>query len=104
MTKHSKLPAREIWMLLYLAQRGGLTGRITLSARLRERAVPLWRRELVEIWWKQVAGESQRGPYFSLSVDGHRLAYAILAARDERRRGKLEGASSSTERPSALAA
>lgn len=63
----------------------------------------LWRRELVEIWWKQVASEDRRGPYFSLSVDGHRLAYAILATRDERRRGKSEGVSPPTP-PSALAA
>lgn len=90
-------------MLLHLAQRCGLTGRMTLSARHRARVVPLWRRELVEIWWKQVPGESQRGPYFSLSVDGHRLAYAILAARDERRLRKSEGASPSPQ-PSALAA
>jgi hypothetical protein len=91
-------------MLLYLAERSGLTGRTTLTARLRERAVPLWRRELVEIWWKQVPGKSQRGPYFSLSVDGHRLAGAILAGRDEHRRRKLEGALLPTEPPSALAA
>ena len=102
--KHPKLSAREVWMLLFLAERCGLTGRTMLPARLRQRAVPLWRRELVEIWSKQVPGEGARGPYFSLSVDGHRLACAILAGRDEHRRRKLEGASPTTEPPSTLAA
>ena len=102
--KHPKLSAREIWMLLYMAERSGLTGRMTLSRKHRERIVPLWRRHLVEIWWRQIADdESNRGPYFSLSVDGHRLAFSILASRDERRRRKSEGASPSSQ-PSALAA
>jgi hypothetical protein len=102
--KHTKLSAREVWMLLFLAERCGLSGRMTLPARLRERTVPLWRRELVEIWSKQVPGEGARGPYFSLSVDGHRLASSILAGRDEHRRRKSEGAPLPTEPPSALAA
>jgi hypothetical protein len=102
--KRPKLPAREIWMLLFLYGRCGLTGRTTLKQRLRARVVPLWRRELVEIWWRQVADEGNRGPYFSLTVDGHHLACAILAARDDRRRSKSEGASVSQPLPPALAA
>ena len=103
MSKRPKLNSREIWMLLYLAERCGLSGRIPLRRRQRERVVTLWRRELVEIWWRQVAGdESSRGPYFSLTIEGHQLAYAILAARDERRRRKIEGAP--TSQPSTLAA
>lgn len=103
--KREKLSSREIWLLIYIAQRTGLTGRIILGRKHRERVVPLWRRHLVEIWWRQVADdESNRGPYFSLTVEGHQLASAILAARDERRRRKSDGASPSTEQPSALAA
>ena len=83
--KRPKLSNREIWLLLFIFERTGLSGRVTLKRRQREWAVPLWRRELVEIWWRQSAGESPRGPYFSLSIEGHRLASAILAARDERR-------------------
>jgi hypothetical protein len=60
---------------------------------------------LVEIWWRQVADdESNRGPYFSLTVEGHQLASAILAGRDERRRRKSDGASPSIKQPPALAA
>ena len=102
--KRAKLSARDIWMLLFLYERCGLTARTTLKQRLRERVVPLWRRDLVEIWWRQVADEGNRGPYFSLTVDGHHLACAILAARDDRRRSKSEGVPTSPPSPPALAA
>lgn len=87
--KRSRLSPREVWLLLFMLKRCGLTGRMTLRRKQREWVIPLWRRELVEMWWRQMAGESPRGPYFSLTIDGHRLASAILAARDERRREEL---------------
>ncbi len=76
---------------------------LTMAEAMKRLQYELDRLGVNEIWWKQVASEDRRGPYFSLSVDGHRLAYAILATRDERRRGKSEGVSPPTP-PSALAA
>lgn len=96
-----KLSPREIWLLIFMLERCGLTGRMTLKRKQREWVTPLWRRELVEMWWRQMAGESARGPYFSLTIDGHRLASAILAARDERRRKEI---GAQLQPPPALAA
>jgi hypothetical protein len=42
--------------------------------------VLLWRRRLVEIWYRQSLDHgSLKGPYFSLTVDGMRLAAAFMA-------------------------
>lgn len=83
--KHEKLSAREIWLLLFMYERCGLCGRTTLKPQLREWSVGLWRRHLVEIWFRCVPDEGvNHGPYFNLTVDGHHLAAAILAARANR--------------------
>lgn len=83
--KHPALSNPQIRLLLLIEQRCHLTGRMTLKERDREIAVPLWRRELIEIWWRQVADNRPRGPYFSLTAAGYQLACALLSARDERR-------------------
>lgn len=102
--KRSKLTNLEIWLLLYIHERCGLTGRMMLKSKHREPVVPLWRRDLIEIWWRNAAGESRpRGPYFSLTADGYHLACSILAARDERRR-RRDGARVQPKSPQALAA
>jgi hypothetical protein len=104
--KRPKLTQAEIDALLFLAKRCGMTGRITLTMQQRRRTIPLWRRGLVEIWWKRLPGDRrQRGPFFSLSVDGFQLACALNAARDDRRRAtKPNDQAQSLPRPSALAA
>ena len=101
--KRPKLTQAQIRTLLLLWHRCRLTGRMTFNEQLRAIAVPLWRRELVEIWWRQVSGEGQRGPYFSLTAAGYQLACALIAARDERRRLR-ERAPVQPQPPSALAA
>jgi hypothetical protein len=102
--KRPKLLPQQIWLLLFIERHCGLTGRMTLKRKHRALAVPLWRRELVEIWWRHVADDNRpRGPYFSLTPSGYQLACAILAAR-ETRRGKSVGARVETNPPPALAA
>ncbi len=101
--KRPKLTQPQIRTLLLLWHRCRLTGRMTLNERLRAIAVPLWRRELIEIRWRQVAGERPRGPYFSLTAAGYQLACALIAARDERRR-MSERARVQPQQPPALAA
>src|SRR5262245_40364977 len=101
--KREKLNNLQIWLLLLIERQCGLSGRMTLKRRHRELAVPLWRRDLVEIWWRHVADDTRpRGPYFSLTAEGHQLACTILASREERCR-KQSGARVETL-PPALAA
>jgi len=80
-----RLSNREITLLLHVMQRVGLSGRITLPPARRNRVASLWRKNLIEIWYRRAPGEGcMHGPYFNLTVEGHRLAAALLAARDER--------------------
>jgi hypothetical protein len=102
--KRQKLLPHQIWLLLFIERHCGLTGRMTLKHKHRERVVSLWRRDLVEIWWRHVADDTRpRGPYFSLTIEGHHLACSILAAREERR-SKQAGARVQSQPPPALAA
>lgn len=55
----------------------------TLTRDQREAMVPLWRRGLVEMWFKHVPdAPTSRGPYFSLTDRGTALTLAILASAD----------------------
>ncbi len=83
--KHPPLTSPQIRLLLLIEQRCHVTGRMLLKEWQRAIAVPLWRRELIEIWWRQMAGAANRGPYFSLTAAGYQLACALLSARDDRR-------------------
>lgn len=83
--KFPNLTNLQIRLLLLVWRDCRLTGRMTLKPKQREIAVPLWRRELLEIWWRQAADDRSRGPYFSLTAAGYQLACALLSAREERR-------------------
>jgi hypothetical protein len=100
--KRPKLDNRQIWLLLFIEKQCGLTGRTKLSRKHREICVPLWRRELVEIWWRNVPDDRPRGPYFSLTAAGYQLACALLSAREERRQKRETCVQQ--PRPQALAA
>ena len=79
------LSNRDIAMLLHIMQRTGLTGRIALALKLRPHVIPLWRRQLIEVWYRCAPDEGcMHGPYFSLTIEGHRLACVLLAARESR--------------------
>lgn len=73
-----RLSNRQIATLKHLAvccQNGGL---VTLTRDQREAMVPLWRRDLVEIWNRSVPGEQPRGPFFRPSEAGWHLINAII--------------------------
>lgn len=89
MAEADRLDNRDIALLLYIMQRVGLCGRLHLPPKRRTRVVPLWRRHLLEVWYRCAPDEGcMHGPYINLTVEGHRLAAALLAARDERRRAR----------------
>jgi hypothetical protein len=86
MTGRPALTNREIALLLHLMQRVGLSGRMSLPPARRVHVVALWRRHLIEVWYRCVPDEgNSNGPYFNLTVDGYQLAASLQASRDDRR-------------------
>jgi hypothetical protein len=82
-----RMDNRDVGLLMHIMQRSGLCGRMTLPPQRRSRVVPLWRRGLIEVWYRCAPDEGcMHGPYFNLTVDGHRVAAAILAKREDRPR------------------
>jgi hypothetical protein len=80
MTARSRLDNFQIAILRSLAIRGGNGRAITLKTGQRTSALPLWRRGIVEIWYRQSPDEqpSLQGPYYALTIIGARLAAAFL--------------------------
>jgi len=75
-----KLPPSQVRVLRHLALRCGMGGNVLLPRPLR-RAVPsLWRRGLVEVWYRQVPDQTPSlcGPFYGLTLDGRRLAGLIF--------------------------
>lgn len=78
--KSERLSNRQIATLKHLAVCCANGSQVTLTRDQREAMVPLWRRELIEIWNRQMPGESPRGPFFRPTAGGWNLIAAILAA------------------------
>lgn len=79
-----RLSNRQIATLKQLAVCCSNGNPAALSPSQREAMAPLWRREIVEVWYRVVPDEGNRGPFYRLSPRGWALINAILAA-DERR-------------------
>lgn len=75
-----RLSNRQIAALKHLAICCANGGLVTLTRDQREAVTPLWRRNIVEIWWQHFPGERPRGPFFRLSVRGNALISSILAS------------------------
>lgn len=80
MTVRPRLDNFQIAILRSLGVRGGNGRAITLKDGQRTSALPLWRRGIVEIWYRQSPDEqpSLQGPYFALSMTGAMLAAKFL--------------------------
>lgn len=74
----ARLNWREVALLKLVAKRGGIQ-RPILIERPRRRAAPgLWRRHLLEVWYRQcVITRELQGPFYALSVTGWRVASAF---------------------------
>jgi hypothetical protein len=83
--KGERLSNRQIATLKQLAVCCANGGQVTLTRDQREAMVPLWRRELIEIWYRQMPGEPTRGPFFRPSASGWNLIASILAANPSAR-------------------
>lgn len=83
MTSLERLTRSQIVMLRSLVMRGGSVRAISLDHHWQSKpALPLWRRGLIEIWYRQVAGEqpSLQCPYYGLSTVGVQIASSFLPA------------------------
>lgn len=80
-----RLSNRQIATLKHLAVCCGDGGQVTLTRDQREAMVPLWRRGLVEMWFKHAPdAPTSRGPFFRPTSRGWLLINAILGAGDRR--------------------
>jgi hypothetical protein len=75
-----RLKSREIVLLRSLASRGASLRAVSIDRYQRSHALPLWRRGLIEIWYRQSpdAQPSLQGPYYGLTVSGAKLASNFL--------------------------
>ena len=100
-----RMDNRDVGLLMHIIQRSGLCGRMTLPPQRRTRVAPLWRRGLIEVWYRCAPDEGcTHGPYFNLTVDGHRVAAAILAKRDEQHPSRSRPELNARPRPAAIKA
>lgn len=75
-----RLSNRQIATLRHLAICCANGGQVTLTRDQREAMTPLWRKSIVEIWYRYFPGERPRGPFFRLTDRGTALINSILAA------------------------
>lgn len=69
----------EIVVLRSLIKRGANARAVTLQPWQRKIVVPLWRRGLIEIWYRQ-SPDSFQGPYYGLSIHGAYVASSLIPA------------------------
>jgi hypothetical protein len=80
-----RLSNRQIATLKQLAVCCSNGAQVTLTLPQREAMQPLWRRGLIEMWFRCVPDEgTKRTPFFRPTEHGWHLIRAIMAARDER--------------------
>jgi hypothetical protein len=73
-TTRERLTNSQIILLRSLIKRGASIRAVTIAQWQRVVALPLWRRGLIDMWWRGVPDDSMRGPYFGLTIVGARLA------------------------------
>lgn len=79
MTLRERLDNLQIVILRSLMKRGGNVTPVSLPTWQRKRAVNLWRRGLVDVWFRKCRyGGEEAGPLFSLTIVGARLALDFL--------------------------
>ena len=81
MISPSRLNGLQIVALRTLAKCSGGQP-ITLSGRFRLAGAHLWRRELIQVWYRQSLRSSLEGPFYSLTISGARLAAAFCHLRE----------------------
>lgn len=79
MTFRQRLNNLQIVILRSLLKRGGDRQPISLLPFMRRSTIDLWRRGLIEIWYRHPLDHgSQRGPFYRLTIVGAHLAQQFL--------------------------
>jgi hypothetical protein len=80
MTSRERFTDNQIVLLRSLIQRGAAYRAVAIRSWQRITALPLWRRGLVEVWYRQSvdANPSLQGPYYALTIVGARIADSFL--------------------------
>ena len=80
-----RLTNSQIVIMRSLFARGGSAMPISLFSWARRCTLHLWRRGLIEIWYKQAldANPSLRGPFYSLTIAGARMAQTFFHSKME---------------------
>lgn len=94
MTQRARLTYRQIAAVLSLHKRGGSARPITLEIKLRDVVPPLWRRDIIEVWYRCAPEIGSQGPYFGFTTSGAMLAQSIY---DRRRSNAAPRANSGAE-------
>lgn len=78
----ARLTRQEDIILRWLIERGAQGRAITLEKWCRTHVIGLWRRGLVEIWYRQAvdAQPSLQGPYYGLTLNGAYIASTLFPA------------------------
>lgn len=78
----ARLTSREIVIMRSLMKRGAHAAAVSLARWQRKFVVSLWRRDLVEIWYRQSPSNEPafQGPYYRLTINGARLAGFLFPA------------------------
>lgn len=80
-TKADRLTSREIVILRSLVSRGAQFKAVSLLKWQRKFVVPLWRRGLIEIWYRQsLDAGPMHGPFYALTIFGAALAVSFFPA------------------------
>jgi hypothetical protein len=81
-----RLSNLQIVIMRSLFKRGGTATPISLFAWQHRSTLDLWRRGLIEIWYKQAAdaNPSLRGPFYTLTIAGTRLAQSFFRTHKEK--------------------
>lgn len=62
-------------------ERGGAMRPITLKPSYRNDVLSLWRREIIEVWYRCAPDIGSQGPYYGLTISGAHLAQTIYERR-----------------------
>ncbi|MEI9804150.1 MAG: hypothetical protein WDN48_06340 [Pseudolabrys sp.] len=82
MTLRERLNNLQIIILRSLIKRGGNVTPVSIPAWQRKAAVTMWRRGLIEVWFRKSRdGCAGSGPFFLLTIFGARLALEFYTRR-----------------------
>ncbi len=72
--ERERLTDNQIIVMRSLIRRGGSVRPVTIDRWQHKLVLPLWRRELIEVWYRQSLDSRPTGSFYSLTIAGARMA------------------------------